>query len=71
MGQRSRIWFTPRRSQRALEALEEWTVHCRDCEDARERNKSGVYRILALNGGIVPTPRRRAGLGPVYKVIDA
>jgi transposase, IS30 family len=24
------------------------------------RNKSGVYRILALNGGIAPTPRRRA-----------
>ena len=24
------------------------------------RNKSGVYRILALNGGIAPEPRRRA-----------
>ena len=24
------------------------------------RNKSGVYRILALNGGIAPAPRRRA-----------
>jgi transposase, IS30 family len=24
------------------------------------RNKSGVYRVLALHGGIAPTPRRRA-----------
>jgi DNA-binding CsgD family transcriptional regulator len=24
------------------------------------RNKSGVYRVLALNGGIAPLPRRRA-----------
>jgi hypothetical protein len=24
------------------------------------RNKSGVYRILAVNGGIAPAPRRRA-----------
>jgi hypothetical protein len=24
------------------------------------RNKSGVYRILAVNGGIAPEPRRRA-----------
>ena len=24
------------------------------------RNKSGVYRVLALNGGIAPAPRRRA-----------
>ena len=26
------------------------------------RNKSGVYRVLALNGGIAPAPRRRAPL---------
>jgi hypothetical protein len=24
------------------------------------RNKSGVYRVLALNGGMAPAPRRRA-----------
>lgn len=24
------------------------------------RNKSGVYRVLAINGGIAPAPRRRA-----------
>ena len=26
------------------------------------RNKSGVYRVLAVNGGIAPAPRRRAAL---------
>ena len=26
------------------------------------RNKSGVYRVLALNGGIAPAPRRRASV---------
>ena len=26
------------------------------------RNKSGVYRVLALNGGIAPAPRLRASV---------
>ena len=26
------------------------------------RNKSGIYRVLALNGGIAPAPRRRAAV---------
>jgi hypothetical protein len=26
------------------------------------RNKSGVYRVLAFNGGIAPAPRRRASV---------
>src|SRR3989442_12653883 len=28
------------------------------------RNKSGVYRVLALNGGITPAARRRAPVAP-------
>ena len=56
----SRTRFTAR--QRA-ELWERWK--CGQCvaDIARalgRRNKSGVYRILAVNGGITPAPRRRA-----------
>lgn len=56
----SRIWFTP---QQKAELWERWKNGQCIASIARtlgRRNKSGVYRILALNGGIVPTPRRRA-----------
>ncbi len=56
----SRTWFTPK--QRA-ELWERWRSGQCVADIARaleRRNKSGVYRILALNGGIAPTPRRRA-----------
>ena len=56
----ARAWFTPR--QRA-ELWERWRSGQCVADIARaleRRNKSGVYRILALNGGIAPTPRRRA-----------
>src|SRR5499427_5534919 len=56
----ARIWFTP---QLRAELWERWkNGQCvADIARALERkNKSGVYRILALNGGIAPEPRRRA-----------
>ena len=56
----ARTWFTPK--QRA-ELWERWkSGQCvKDIARALERwNKSGVYRILAVNGGIAPVPRRRA-----------
>ena len=56
----ARIWFTPR--QRA-ELWERWKNGQCVADIARaleRRNKSGVYRILAVNGGIAPEPRRRA-----------
>jgi len=56
----ARTWLTPR--QRA-ELWERWRSGQCVADIARaleRRNKSGVYRILALNGGIAPTPRRRA-----------
>ena len=56
----ARTWFTPK--QRA-ELWERWRSGQCVADIARaleRRNKSGVYRILALNGGIAPTPRRRA-----------
>src|SRR5512147_3209106 len=56
----ARIRFTPR--QRA-ELWERWKNGQCVADIARaleRRNKSGVYRVLALNGGIAPAPRRRA-----------
>src|SRR6185503_6000950 len=64
MGVHARTWFTPR--QRA-ELWERWKNGQCVADIARaleRRNKSGVYRVLALNGGIAPLPRRIAqGLG--------
>ena len=57
-----RRWFTA--SQRA-ELWERWRAGQCVADIARaleRRNKSGVYRVLALNGGITPAPRRRAAL---------
>ena len=56
----ARTWFTPK--QRA-ELWERWKSGQCVADIARaleRRNKSGVYRVLALNGGIAPAPRRRA-----------
>src|SRR3974390_2254632 len=56
----ARIWFTP---QQRAELWERWKNGQCVANIARaleRRNKSGVYRILALNGGIAPEPRRRA-----------
>jgi len=58
----SRVWFTP---QQKAELWERWKGGQCIAAIARtlgRRNKSGVYRVLALNGGIMPTPRRRARL---------
>jgi len=56
----SRTWFTAK--QRA-ELWERWKGGQCVADIARaleRRNQSGVYRVLALNGGIAPTPRRRS-----------
>src|SRR4029077_8429682 len=56
----ARIWFTP---QQRAELWERWKNGECGADIARaleRRNKSGVYRILAVNGGIAPAPRRRA-----------
>jgi IS30 family transposase len=58
----ARIWFTPKQK---AELWERWKSGQCVADIARaleRRNKSGVYRILALRGGIAPTPRRRATL---------
>ena len=59
---KSRLRF--RASERA-ELWERWRAGQCVADIARaleRRNKSGVYRVLALNGGIAPAPRRRAAL---------
>jgi IS30 family transposase len=60
MAEVARIWFTPKQK---AELWERWrTGQCvADIARALERrNKSGVQRILAFNGGISPRVRRRA-----------
>jgi hypothetical protein len=60
MGVQARTWFTAK--QRA-ELWERWKSGQCVADIARaleRRNKSGVYRVLALKGGIAPLPRRRA-----------
>ena len=56
----ARTWFTPKQK---AELWERWKSGQCVADIARaleRRNKSGVYRVLALNGGIAPGPRRRA-----------
>ncbi|HEY5305320.1 MAG TPA: IS30 family transposase [Pseudolabrys sp.] len=56
----ARTWFTPKQK---AELWERWRSGQCVADIARaleRRNKSGVYRVLALNGGIAPAPRRRA-----------
>ena len=58
----SRIWFT---AQQKAELWERWKSGQCIAGIARtlgRRNKSGVYRVLALNGGIAPNARRWAPL---------
>ena len=55
-----RTLFTPKQK---AELWERWKSGQCVADIARalaRRNKSGVYRVLAVNGGIAPSPRRRA-----------
>jgi hypothetical protein len=61
----ARIWFTPKQKAELWERWKSWKSGQCVADIARaleRRNKSGVYRVLALNGGIAPTPRRRASV---------
>ena len=56
----ARTRFTPKQK---AELWERWKNGQCVADIARalgRRNKSGVYRVLAVNGGIAPAPRRRA-----------
>ena len=62
MEQISRVWFTPRQKAELCERWRSGQCIAAIARTLGRRNKSGVYRVLALNGGIIPTPRRRAPL---------
>jgi len=56
----SRIWFT---GAEKAELWERWKRGSSAAAISRaldRRNKTGVLRIVMLNGGIAPAPRRRA-----------
>ena len=62
MGEVARIRFTPKQK---AELWDRWKSGQCIADIARaleRRNKSGVYRLLALTGGIAPASRRRAPL---------
>ena len=56
----ARTWFTPKQRAELWERWKSGQCVADIARALRRRNKSGVYRILALNGGIAPAPRRRA-----------
>jgi len=62
MEQVSRIWFTPRQKAELWERWKSGQCIAAIARTLGRRNKSGVYRVLALNGGIMPMPRCRASL---------
>ena len=53
-----RIWFTPQQKSELWERWKSGQCIAAIARTLGRRNKSGVYRILAFNGAIVPTPRR-------------
>src|SRR5258706_16038980 len=56
----SRIWFTAKQRSELWERWKSGECVADIARSLGRRNKSGVYRILALNGGIAPAPHRRA-----------
>lgn len=62
MEQVSRIWFTTRQKAELWERWRSGQCVADIARALRRRNKSGVYRLLAVNGGIVPNERCRAPL---------
>src|SRR5258705_11143737 len=55
-----RIWFTAKERSELWERWKSGECVADIARSLGRRNKSGVYRILALNGGIAPAPHRRA-----------
>src|SRR2546425_9338888 len=52
--------FTPRQKAELWELWRSGQCIADIARALERRNKSGVYRVLALNGGIAPAQRRRA-----------
>jgi len=58
--------FTPKQKAKLWERWRRGQCVVDIARALERRNKSGVYRVLALNGGIAPAPRRRGPLFAVY-----
>ena len=58
----SRVLFTPQQKAELWECWKSGQCVASIARTLGRRNKSGVYRILAASGGLVPAPRRRARL---------
>src|SRR5258706_15733904 len=56
----ARTRFTPRQKADLWERWKSGQCVADIARALERRNKSGVYRVLALNGGIAPAARRRA-----------
>jgi IS30 family transposase len=60
MGLHARIWFTSKQKAAIWERWKSGQCVADIARGLERRSKSGVYRVLALNGGIAPLARRRA-----------
>jgi IS30 family transposase len=60
MEENARTRFTPRQKADLWERWKSGQCVADIARALERRNKSGVYRVLALNGGIAPAARRRA-----------
>jgi len=62
MGETARIRFTPKQRAELWQLWKDGQCVADIARSLDRRNKSGVYRVLALNGGIAPASRRRAAI---------
>jgi transposase, IS30 family len=60
MGVHARTWFTPKQRSELWARWKSGQCVADIARALERRNKSGVYRVLAVNGGIAPLPHRRA-----------
>ena len=56
----ARTWFTAKQKAELWERWQNGQCVADIARSLARRNKSGVYRVLAVNGGIAPAPRQRA-----------
>jgi IS30 family transposase len=56
----ARTWFTAKQKSELWQRWKNGQCVTDIARALERRNKSGVYRVLAVNGGIAPAPRWRA-----------
>jgi hypothetical protein len=58
----ARRWFTAKQKAELWERWRQGQCVADIARALQRRNKSGVYRVLALSGGITPSSRRRSAM---------